>query len=157
MGKRNTAAGVFEKIDMRGGDRTECWPYKGGHSDKGIPYYDYGGKKHVAYRLVFELFHGPLLKDEMPRHTCDNGAPAYLRGDVEGACCNPFHLERGTHQENMNDMKQRERHGLPHSVVKAIRKLLDQGRQHEHIAQLYGLTRETVSAIAQGRTYKHVE
>lgn len=157
MGKRNTATDVFTKIDMRDGDRSQCWPYLGGHSDKGIPYYDYGGKKHVAYRVVFELVKGPLGKDEIPRHTCDHGAPAFLSKEVAGVCCNPFHLERGTHQDNMNDMKQRERHGLPHHTVRAIKKLIEEGRTHAVIAELYGISRETVSAIAQGRNYKHVE
>jgi hypothetical protein len=156
-GRRNLATDVFKKIDMKGGDSSACWPYKGGHSDKGIPYFDYGGRKYVAYRLVFELFHGPLAKGEVPRHTCDNGAPNYLAGLVPGVCCNPHHLVRGTHADNMRDMKERERHGLPHHTIRAIKKLIGQGRQHALIADLYGVSRETVTAIANGRSYSHVE
>jgi predicted transcriptional regulator len=51
-------------------------------------------------------------------------------------------------------MMQRERHGLPRSVVKAIRTLLDKGRVQHEIADLYGISRECVSSIATQRVYK---
>lgn len=155
-GRRNKPTDVFKKIDMKGGDRSVCWPYLGGHSDKGIPYFDFDGKKHVAYDFVYKLVKGAIPKGHIVRHSCDMGAPAYLRGDIAGACCNPHHLGSGTHQDNMNDMKQRERHGLPHHVVRAIRKLSSEGKSQHLIAELYGISRENVSAIVTGRNYSHV-
>jgi DNA-binding XRE family transcriptional regulator len=60
----------------------------------------------------------------------------------------------GEHQENMDQMRQRERHGLPATAVAAIRRLLDQGDTQASIAEKFGVSRETISAIATGRVYK---
>jgi DNA-binding XRE family transcriptional regulator len=54
----------------------------------------------------------------------------------------------------MDDMKRRERHGLPGTAVRAIRRLLDQGDTQQSIADKFGVSRETISAIATGRVYK---
>ncbi len=48
-------------------------------------------------------------------------------------------------------MKERERHGLPKTVVRSIRKLLDEGRTQQEIARLYGVSRECVSSISTNR------
>lgn len=64
----------------------------------------------------------------------------------------------GTHQENMNDMKDRERHGLPKIVVRAIKTLLNDGNQtHDDIAKLYGVSREAITGINNGRSHKGVD
>ena len=145
---------VFQYIDMRGGDTEQCWPYVGSYSDKKLPYFAYERKKLIAYRVVYELTHGPIPPGHVVRHKCDSqGCPGFT-------CCNPAHLETGTHQQNMDDMKERERHGLTHYVVRNIKRLLARGdggeATHKAIAELYGISRESVSAIAQGRTYKDI-
>jgi transcriptional regulator with XRE-family HTH domain len=66
-------------------------------------------------------------------------------------------LELGTHQDNMDDMTSRGRHGLPATAIRAIRKLLDQGVIQQEIADRYGVSRETISAVATGRVYGHVD
>ena len=73
-------------------------------------------------------------------HSCDNSI-----------CCNPHHLSWGSHQDNMDDMKQRDRHGLPKTVVRAIKTLLDGDKTHQEIATLYGVSRESITAINNGR------
>jgi len=54
----------------------------------------------------------------------------------------------------MDDMTSRDRHGLPKTARNGIRRLLSEGRTQQEIADLYGVSRETVSAIATGRVYK---
>lgn len=129
-----------------------CWPWKGSLAGgKGRPYFTVDGKKVLAYRLVYELVSGEKLEDDdVIRHTCDNGASGI-------GCCNPAHLVKGTHQENMDDMKERQRHGLPHNTVRAIRRLLEEGQTHETIARLYGISREAVTHINNKRAYRDVE
>lgn len=142
----NKKTDIFTRIDMTGG-KDACWPWKGALAGNQRPYFTVDGKKILAYRLVRELVTGIALQSNtIERHTCDNPR-----------CCNPRHLIEGTHQDNMNDMKGRERHGLPHHVVKAIRRLLEAGRKQQEIADLYGVSRETISAIATNRVYEHVE
>ena len=141
----NKATDVFKRIDMTGG-RDACWPWIGALAGNQRPYFTVDGKKVLAYRLVKQLVTGTSLQTKLERHTCDNPR-----------CCNPLHLIEGTHQENMDDMKGRERHGLPHHVVKSIRRLLEANRTQQEIADLYGVSCETVSAIATKRVYNHVE
>lgn len=131
---------------MSGGPEA-CWPFTGKVNNKGRPYFTCDGKKHLVYRLVYELVKGEgLLKDRMARHTCDNEI-----------CCNPNHIVPGDHQENMNDMKERERHGLPHHTVRAIRKLGAMGLAHSAIADRFGVSRVCVTEIINKTNYAHVE
>jgi hypothetical protein len=143
---------VFQLIAMKGKD--ECWPFIGnawgGQKRDKRPYFMANGRRTMAYRWVWELVTGDTLTEaDMILHSCDNGGWPI-------GCCNPHHMRKGTHTENTADMTNRQRHGLPGTVVRAIRRLLDQGDKQEDIARLYGLTRETVSAIATQRAYKHL-
>lgn len=53
-------------------------------------------------------------------------------------------------------MKTRQRHGLPHNTVRVIKRLLKEGRMHKEIAELYGVSRELITAINNERLYSHV-
>jgi hypothetical protein len=143
---------VFNFIDMRGPD--ECWSFTGawgGRERDKRPYFQAHGKRTMAYRWVWELVTGDeLAPDQMILHSCDNGGWPI-------GCCNPKHMRVGNQEQNTKDMTDRQRHGLPGTVVRAIRRLLEQGQTQEEIARLYGLTHETVSAIKNLRAYKHVE
>jgi len=145
---RNEPAHVFRHIAMRGKD--ECWPWLGtwgGRSRDRRPYFMSDGRRTMAYRWVYELVHGdPIPDDRMVLHSCDNGGWPI-------GCCNPAHMRLGDKQDNSNDMTDRQRHGLPGTVVHAIRSLLEMGRTQQSIADLYGISRETVSAIATQRVY----
>jgi hypothetical protein len=146
MTRRNKRIDLFMSIDMSAGPKA-CWPFKGKLNSKGRPYFTVGGQKFIAYRLAYELVHGEgSLDGLMARHTCDNEV-----------CCNPHHIVKGEHQENMNDMKERERHGMPHHVVRAIRKLADKGMSHQEIADLYGKGRSTITEAINGTQYSHVK
>ena len=144
MPKTNQPRDIFLQIDMVGGIPTECWPWKGKVNAKdGRPYFTIQGKRRPVYVLALELYKGEEANGRIARHSCDNPI-----------CCNPHHLVWGTHQDNMNDMKERERHGVPKTVVRAIHKLIEAGKTQQEIADLYGLSREAISAIATGRNKK---
>lgn len=153
MPTTNDKTDVFSLYKMDVGD-DECWTWSGawGGRDRTLrPYFQFGGKRMLAYRAVYELVHGvTLTSDQLIRHSCDcGGAPV--------GCGRPEHITLGNNSQNMADMKERQRHGLPHSVVKAIRRLLDSGRTQETIAELYGISPSLVSAIKNGAVYSHVE
>lgn len=142
----NQKVDVFKFVDMSGGPDA-CWEWKvqakGGGKDN-RPYFQYKGKRRLAYRIVYELVRGVHLQSsDMILHSCDNPR-----------CCNPAHHRIGNNQENMDDMKQRERHGLPRTVVRAIRRLLDEGNTHQEIASRFGVARETITAIANRRVHE---
>jgi hypothetical protein len=144
----NVPSDVFKYIDMKGGDNDKCWPWKNTVNSKdGRPYITIQGKRRPSYVIVLECFSGTKqTKGQMARHSCDNKI-----------CCNPHHLSWGTHQDNMDDMVERERHGLPKTVIRAIKRLLHEGGLHKDIANLYGVARETITAIHNGRTHKGVD
>lgn len=79
----------------------ECWEWQ-----SRIDRYGYGefrfdskGKRYfrLAHRLALKL-NNIDITGHLVLHSCDNRK-----------CCNPNHLRTGTHQENMNDMKERGR------------------------------------------------
>lgn len=151
----NIKADVFTRINTHDGDRTVCWEWKLS-LHKGRPYYKYVNdagiqQKQLAYRVVYELVNGVVLTPkQFVLHQCDNPA-----------CCNPYEGHAniiGTHQENMDDMKSRERHGLSHHMVKAIKNLLQQNKlTHKEIADITGVSRQLITEINRGTIYKHVE
>ncbi len=141
---KNVPTDVFLHIDMRGGNRDECWPWRGNvNKTDGRPYFTVAGRRRTSYALVLELASGEQQGTRVARHSCDNPV-----------CCNPKHLSWGTNQDNSDDMKARERHGLPKIVVRAIKKLLLKGMTHDEIADRYGLSREAVTKINNDFTHQ---
>ena len=152
MPRTNDPVDVFNYYAM--GSDDECWPYTGpswgGREHTRRPYFMANGRRQAAYRWVYELVNGvTLTPDQFILHSCDNGG-------FPIGCGNPQHMRIGTNDDNMNDMKQRQRHGLPHHVVTAIRTLLEQGRTQQEIADLYGVSRERIRDIALHKYYRHV-
>ena len=139
MPRHNIPTDVFKQIDM--GDSDECWEWKGRYNKKDDrPYFSCNGRERAAYAIVLELSSGEEAAGRYVLHSCDNSH-----------CCNPHHLRWGTHQQNMDDMSDRDRSGLPKRVVKAIRKLRSEGKTQKEVAELYGVSREAISAIDTGR------
>tara|TARA_Y100001951_G_C11114763_1_gene169483 strand:+ start:238 stop:390 length:153 start_codon:yes stop_codon:yes gene_type:complete len=48
-------------------------------------------------------------------------------------------------------MVERERHGMPRTVIRAILRLRAKGKTQKEVAELYGVSREAISAIDTGR------
>ena len=144
MRNNKQLASVFRYIDMSGG-KDACWPCSLRPNSEGRHYISIDGRKYIVYRLVWELLNGEELGKRMLRHTCDHEW-----------CCNPHHGLPGTHQQNMDDMKERERHGLPHHTIRAIRTLLEAGILHKDIAERFGISRVAVTEINSGKYYSHV-
>ncbi len=82
---------------VRIGGPGECWPWTAGSTNEYGHFYA-NGETLQAPRVAYELAHGPIPDSLMIRHTCDNPP-----------CCNPAHLEPGTHVQNMLDMTTRGR------------------------------------------------
>lgn len=150
MSRSNQKVDVFQHIDMSGGPDA-CWPWlrgTGGGTGKSRPrpYFTVGGIKHISYRLVWELVKGETLTpDQFLCHECDCSL-----------CCNPAHLRIDTHQGNMDDMVERDRHGLSHATVRRIRWMLAQGTlTHQEIADLNETSKATVGRIARGELHTH--
>jgi hypothetical protein len=78
---------------------TGCWEWNGARQSGGYGQLRDNGKTVYAHRLAYELHAGESVGHRVVRHSCDNRP-----------CVNPAHLELGSRQDNMDDMKARGRH-----------------------------------------------
>lgn len=106
---------------------------------------EFRGSRVRAHRLVYQECFGEIPEGLMIRHKCDNPT-----------CINPEHLETGTNQDNMNDMKERGRTAsrLTEEQVLDIRFNLKLSVQE--LSNKYGITVSSVRKIIFGETWKHV-
>ena len=76
----------------------ECWSWTLQRDRDGYGRLTWFRKRRGAHQIAYELHHGVSVAGKSVCHRCDNPA-----------CCNPFHLYLGTHQQNMQDRNQRQR------------------------------------------------
>ena len=154
MSRKSKPIDVFRHVDMvngpewtdpETGETSQCWPFTGAVNSEGRPYVTVDGKKVLAYRVVYELATGELLGDRMFRHKCDNKI-----------CCNFKHGIPGDHDQNMDDMKQRERHGMSHHMVKYIKRMMEMGKSDAEIALMTGVSVSSLRDLRSGKNYSHV-
>lgn len=75
-----------------------CWRWSGAKNSNGYGIFHWGKKDAtrdipmVAHRAAWKLIRGEIPDHLMVRHLCNNAI-----------CCNPDHLQLGTHKENMED------------------------------------------------------
>lgn len=136
-----------------------CWPWTGHRIATGYGQVRVRGKATTASRVALELSEGrPLEADEQACHRCDNPP-----------CCNPAHLFRGSHVENMQDKEKKGRHGyggmpgerhhqakLTEHDVREIRRRCEAGERHTAIAASYGVTGSLIGMIRKRQIWKHL-
>lgn len=149
-----TDPSLFEPIDtakfwtsIRGAGDHDCWDWDARSNPKGYGRF----RGEMAHRIAYELIKGDIPAGLIVRHRCDNPK-----------CCNPNHLDTGTHIDNMRDAVERgriakgERHGkskLTADNVAYIRANPDRltGRA---LAAMFGAASSTISYIRHGRSWK---
>lgn len=134
----------WERCDTTG----DCWVWTGAVDTRGYGHLRRHGKIVRAHRYAYAITFGEP-GDLHVRHKCDNRL-----------CCNPAHLEVGTHADNMRDMKERggrkgigtgEANGrsvLSDEQVAAIRADL---RGKIRLAREYGVSPAQVQRIRAGK------
>lgn len=128
----------------------DCWSWFGG-TLKGYPQIWYKGTTYQIHRLSY-LLHVGDLKGLQVLHTCDNKR-----------CSNPKHLYLGTHQDNMQDLAERnpnssgEKHYLATITSEQIKDIIwksNCGYSASMIAEEYKVTRSCIHKILQGKNRK---
>lgn len=79
-------------------DPEECWNYTGALMHRGYGNFWFRGTTYRAHRASYIIFKGEIPEGLYVLHKCHNRK-----------CCNPNHLEVGTHADNMDDMKEADR------------------------------------------------
>lgn len=138
----------------------ECWLWDGSIGNSGYGVADgrfVNQKKMSAHRLSYLVYRGELTRDMEVCHTCDNRK-----------CVNPNHLWLGTHKENIHDSINKNRTvigrvGVKHELailteeqVLDIYKRAHSGEVQRRIAEEYGVSYQTVSAIKLKQNWKEL-
>lgn len=135
---------------------SDCWLWTGAKDRNGYGAFARSSRVQVgAHRAVWELTYGKIPDGVQVLHRCD--VPA---------CVKPAHLWLGTHRDNHEDKRikgrapQGQRHGL-HRVtavqVQDIRSRYATGEiSQQKLADLYGLSQPSVSAILRRATWARV-
>lgn len=140
------------------GPSDQCWLWQASQTRTGYAKFFFGSKKCVlveGHRVAYMLTVGDIPEGQLVRHRCD--VPL---------CCNPNHLELGTHADNMQDAVKRKRVScgihrkhlsvLNEEKVREIRTLHRLGWTHGRLGDRFGVNRATITYLVQGKTWKHV-
>lgn len=131
-----------------------CWLWSRAKTTAGYGIFTRNNKSKYAHHQAWMLWKSPNLPAVI-RHTCRNRH-----------CCNPAHLEGGTHLENQQDRhrdhtdNKGERHGnhtLTEANVIEMRQLRRDGSSVEDLqAQYKTKSHSTIMFALTGRTWTHV-
>ena len=143
-----------------------CWEWQGARTDfnhgllsilpakqSTIP----GESRHGirAHRLAWILFRGEIPKGMLVCHKCDNPS-----------CVRPDHLFLGTQDDNMKDAAKKNRmpkgthhhnHLMTEDRVAELRKQRRLGLTYRELSEMFQIHLQTVAAIVQRRSWRHVE
>lgn len=130
-----------------------CWLWTGAVDDCGYGRIAVNKINRTAHRISWLLHKGDIPKNMCVCHVCD--VPS---------CVNPNHLFLGTHASNMKDRDEKGRgyvpHGTQHGKCKLneteVINIFNDPRHRTEIANDYDITKENVTAIKSGRTWKYL-
>jgi len=88
---------IWNKI-VKTENKDDCWIFKGARSRNGYGKIIVDGKLKLAHRMLYIINNGPISKELVIMHTCDNPP-----------CCNPNHLKLGTQGDNNRDCVNKKR------------------------------------------------
>lgn len=132
----------------------ECFVWTAHITKDGYGQERLAGKKYMTHRIVWMLYNGSIPENMNVLHTCDNPP-----------CCNPRHLLLGTQADNIRDKVSKGRqakgegHGqskLTSTSVLSIRKEHSEGASIGYLADLYGVSRDTIYKVVLRRSWTHV-
>lgn len=143
---------------IRVGSPDGCWPWTRALMKAGYGEIRMAGRTLYTHRLSYEHHVGPIPKGLFVCHRCDNRR-----------CCNPAHLFLGTSLDNVRDMVAKGRgyrpepkgaeHGrakLTDADVLEIRRRRKAGESRISVAAAFGIHKNTVSGLTNGRAWRHL-
>jgi len=144
----NAYTRCMSKVDVRGWDHTQCWPWLGAGKGNGYGNVRRGKQNIGAHRVAYEMLVGPIPDGMDVCHSCDTRC-----------CVNPDHLFLGTREENMADAKVKgrlsggPRKHLKESVVQEVRRRLAGGMTPRRVSHDTGISYSTINNLKEGKSY----
>lgn len=141
----------WSHVDKSGGPDA-CWIWTASLDRRGYGEIGINHRTTKAHRFSYELAHGPIKSSKL--FVCHN-----CPGGDNPSCVNPAHLFLGTYLDNIADATRKGRMArkLDAERVTEIRRLHKAGKRGVSIAQQFGISPCTVSAIVLRRTWQHIE
>lgn len=142
--------------------KDRCWVWIGAR-DKRYGRVWFRGKRWLVHRLVYTLCVESVYETDEVCHNCPTGD--------NGFCCNPRHLWRGSHTDNMRDSEEKDRNShnaqkgeekpqakLSDEDVRDIRTRAAKGKWgiKKKLAIEKGVSQACISEVLSGRKWKHV-
>jgi DNA-binding CsgD family transcriptional regulator len=144
----------WDKVDKTSSENG-CWLWMAG-CNKGYGTFRFNGKSYMAHRLTLaQHLDRPLLQGMFSTHQCPGGP--------NRKCCNPEHLKEASNFDNTQDMirdgnsargKKNPKCKLTETQVLEIRA---SDKTNVELAQIYNVTRTTVSQIKTGKIWSWLE
>lgn len=153
FGEGNTIEEKFWSRVALTANPDKCWEWQGKTNKYGYSQVKYKGKYRYVYALAWFLVKGAFSKLNL-LHSCDNPK-----------CVNPNHLREGTHQDNMQDMVNRNRQAkgekiwtskLTTTQVMEIKTLISNRIPLRQIAETFGVTWFCIYDIKREKNWKHI-
>lgn len=91
--RADTVRRFWAKVDKSQGP-SGCWPWMGAQDGHGYGHLTVDCKSKKAYRVAYELAHGPITPGFDVDHRCHNKI-----------CVNPLHLRAITHKQNGENLR----------------------------------------------------
>lgn len=141
--RRSLEERFWDKVDKDGPNG--CWIWTGSRDHRGYGRIQRGERglgAVKAHRLSYAIAHGTDLEDRtlFVCHRCDNPS-----------CVNPDHLFLGTHQENVDDCKSKDRFHKPGTAAdpEAVVAHYHQSGNQDATARHFGISQTTVHRYAR--------
>ncbi len=134
-------------------EKSGCWEWQKGLFSTGYAQMHINGQGRGAHVVSYQEFIGEIPEGLCVLHKCDNPI-----------CINPEHLFLGTPQDNSDDMVNKRRSAvatnrhakLTPADVLFIRRKVKEGRSNHDLAEVYGVTKETIDNVVLRKSWKHI-
>ena len=157
----NTSDVLWSKVDKRSDN--ECWPWMGFRNKQGYGRTWINGHGYYAHRVIYDLANPGEITLSAPT---DKNVSGYLMHSCDNpCCCNPAHLIVGTHQENMDDKKNKGRTPdfsfdrgprckLTMVQAREARALRAMGKSVNELAKLFNISIASMKTLLAGKSYR---
>lgn len=130
-----------------------CWIWTASVDGCGYGHIAVGGRGNStkAHRVAHVLLKGDIPNGMIVRHKCD--VPS---------CCNPAHLEVGSHADNRKDAVDRGRvalgvrHGKAKLTPNDVERIVRSPETERGLSKLMGIPRSTINSVRSGRAWSHL-